>query len=159
MQTVGLIFPHQLFKNNPLLKLCNQFYLIEEWLFFKQYNFHQQKIAFHRASMQFYFHFLKDEKAEVTYIDAENKLSDVRQLITALHTKKTTTICCINPVDDWLNKRLNKSCASYNIILKQIESPLFLNESEDLSPFFRVDKKKFFQTKFYIDQRKKKEIF
>lgn len=158
MAEVGLIFPHQLFKQNPLLKLCKQFYLVEEWLFFKQYNFHKQKIAFHRASMQFYFSFLKDEKANVEYIDSEKENSDIRQLIHHLKMEGLTTIGCIDPVDDWLNKRLRKSCEACNIELKIIESPLFLNKSTDLKPFFKAEKKKFFQTKFYKEQRKKRKI-
>jgi len=158
MHTVGIIFPHQLFKNNPLLKLCQQFYLVEEGLFFKQYNFHQQKIAFHRASMQFYFQFLKDEKVAVNYVDSQNKKADVRKLIADLPTKKIKTIWCVDPVDDWLTKRLTQSCEQHNIELKLIESPLFLNASTDLTTFFRADKKKFFHTKFYIEQRKKRYI-
>lgn len=158
MKEVGIIFPHQLFKNNPLLKLCKQFYLVEEWLYFKQYNFHKQKITFHRASMQFYFQYLKDEKITVRYIESKDKKCDVRQLIAHLNAKKINAIYCIDPVDDWLSKRLKSSCDSYGIDLKIIESPLFLNTSADLIEFFKTDKKKFFQTKFYIAQRKKRKI-
>jgi len=51
---IGIIFPHQLFEQNLLFSTCDTIYLIEEWLYFKQYNFHKSKIAFHRASMKFY---------------------------------------------------------------------------------------------------------
>ena len=37
-------------------------------------------------------------------------------------------------------------------------SPSFLNTKEDLASFFRSDKKKYHQTTFYIDQRKKRNI-
>ena len=47
-----LIFPHQLFKESPLFSNKAPVYLVEEFLFFKQYPFHKQKIAFHRASMK-----------------------------------------------------------------------------------------------------------
>ena len=47
--------PNQLFEDSVLLKNSNDIYLmIEEYLFFKQYAFHKQKIAFHRASMKAY---------------------------------------------------------------------------------------------------------
>ncbi|WP_373397822.1 cryptochrome/photolyase family protein [Algoriphagus halophilus] len=53
-KAINLIFPHQLFSTGPLLENGNEIYLIEEFLFFKQYRFHQQKLAFHRASMKAY---------------------------------------------------------------------------------------------------------
>jgi len=158
MTEVGIIFPHHLFKSNPLLKACKKIYLVEEWLFFKQYNFHKQKIAFHRASMQFYFHFLKDEKIDVQYIDSQNKNSDIRKLIPYLQKQNVITINCINPVDNWLNKRLTEGCKENSIKLNLLESPLFLNTSTDLTSFFKTEKKKFFHTKFYIEQRKKRNI-
>ena len=52
MKKVNLVFPHQLFEEGPLLKNESEIFLIEEHLFFNQYPFHQQKIAFHRASMK-----------------------------------------------------------------------------------------------------------
>ncbi|MFN3940298.1 MAG: cryptochrome/photolyase family protein, partial [Chitinophagales bacterium] len=58
---IGILFPHQLFEQSPLLHTCNIIYLVEEQLFFKQYNFHKQKIAFHRASMQFYESYLQSK--------------------------------------------------------------------------------------------------
>ncbi|MFM2358985.1 MAG: hypothetical protein RLY16_978, partial [Bacteroidota bacterium] len=57
-KTVKIVFPHQLFENNPLFLIEGTIYLIEEYLFFKQYNFHKQKIAFHRATMKFYENYL-----------------------------------------------------------------------------------------------------
>jgi len=45
-KTINLIFPHQLFAESPLLQNGGEVYLIEEYLFFKQYAFHKQKIAF-----------------------------------------------------------------------------------------------------------------
>ncbi|MEL6919389.1 MAG: cryptochrome/photolyase family protein, partial [Bacteroidota bacterium] len=38
------------------------------------------------------------------------------------------------------------------------DSPLFLNSKEALSSFFRTDKKKYHQTSFYIEERKKRAI-
>ncbi len=59
MININLIFPHQLFKASPLFDVLAPVYLVEELLFFKQYPFHKQKIAFHRASMKKYEDFLK----------------------------------------------------------------------------------------------------
>ena len=54
MKAINIIFPNQLFKNSSLLENKHEIYLIEEFLFFKQYKFHKQKIAFHRATMKTY---------------------------------------------------------------------------------------------------------
>ena len=77
-KTVSLIFPHQLFSESILLKNDTEIYLIEEHLFFKEFNFHKQKIAFHRASMKSYEQFLIERGKTVHYIDSDNELSDIR---------------------------------------------------------------------------------
>ena len=75
MKTINLIFPNQLFENSELLNPELNHYIIEEFLFFKQYNFHKQKIYFHRCSMKNYFDFLKSRSLNVIYINSyEEKL-------------------------------------------------------------------------------------
>ena len=86
MRKTGIIFPHQLFEQNILISKCHIIYLVEESLFFNQYNFHKQKIAFHRASMKFYENYLQSKNCEVIYIDSFNELGDVRVLIPYLKT-------------------------------------------------------------------------
>ncbi|MBT8234698.1 MAG: cryptochrome/photolyase family protein, partial [Bacteroidia bacterium] len=85
MKSVGLIFPHQLFESPPLLDLVEQVVLVEEYLFFKQYPFHKQKIAFHRASMKNYEAFLISKGFDVTYIEAISDISDIRRLVPELN--------------------------------------------------------------------------
>ena len=60
-ESISLVFPHQLFFKNPSLDKKRTVYIIEEHLFFNQYNFHKTKITFHRASMKFYEDYLKNE--------------------------------------------------------------------------------------------------
>ncbi|MDG1099086.1 MAG: cryptochrome/photolyase family protein, partial [Bacteroidia bacterium] len=79
MKSINLIFPHQLFLNSTLIENSNEIYLIEEYLFFKQYAFHKQKIAFHRASMKAYQRYLEGLNKTVHYIDSANEKSDIRQ--------------------------------------------------------------------------------
>ena len=74
MKAINIIFPHQLFLESPILENNNEIYLIEEYLFFKQYQFHKQKIAFHRASMKAYQAYLQSLNKTVHYIDADNLL-------------------------------------------------------------------------------------
>jgi deoxyribodipyrimidine photolyase-related protein len=153
MQAVNLIFPHQLFQKSPLLENNNEIYLIEEFLFFRQYKFHKQKIAFHRASMKAYQNYLQGLNLRVHYIDSDNILADVRNFHQELKAKKIDTINLIKPSDDWLEQRVNSLSDSCKIISHA--NPQFLNSKKDLAVFFRKDKKFFFQTTFYKQQRKK----
>lgn len=158
MSEVNLIFPHQLFQESVLLENDFPVYLIEEFLFFRQYKFHKQKIVFHRASMQFYKHYLEQQGKEVLYVEATEEHSDIRQLIPQLAKQGLKKIHYINPTDNWLEKRLATGCESTQIEIEEFENPLFLNTRAELESFFKPTKKKFFQTEFYIQQRKKRGI-
>lgn len=149
MKSINLIFPHQLFKESPLFEVDAPIYIIEEYLFFKQYPFHKQKIAFHRATMQRYASFLREDKnCEVSYIEATDVTSDIRELIPTLKLRGIEHINYIDPTDNWLQKRIEKGCLANDISTTILNSPLFLNTKEDLATFFRTDKKKYHQTTF-----------
>ena len=158
MHTIKIVFPHQLFRLNPLFSIEGEIYLVEEYLFFKQYNFHKQKIAFHRATMKYYEQYLIERGNKVNYIQSIEELSDVRALITYLHGLGVKDIALVNPVDDWLLRRIQSCSRTLNIELKILESPMFLNTEKDLEQFFTPSKKKFFQTEFYKQQRIKRNI-
>lgn len=151
-----LLFPHQLFKNSPILEIDTDIYLVEDYLFFKQYKFHKQKIAFHRASMKAYESYLKSQGKTVNYIEAISDLCDVRNLITKLIEEGAKRFHIIEPTDNWLEKHINQF--KNKVDIKWYESPLFINTKDDLSSFFKPNKKKFFQTSFYKDQRKDRNI-
>jgi deoxyribodipyrimidine photolyase-related protein len=154
MKAVSLVFPHQLFENNPCLKTGRTIIMVEEFLFFKQYKFHQQKICYHRASMMYYAGWLKERGFEVIYIDSSDERSDIRKLITSLE-KQITEIHFTDPTDNWLEKRINEGAGHRQLV--KYPSPMFLNEVEELKDFFSK-KKRFFQADFYIHQRKKRKI-
>lgn len=159
MKQINILFPHQLFKTLPFKNKNIPIYIIEEYLFFKQYSFHKQKIAFHRATMKRYADFLqKDKKNEVIYIEAIEAISDIRLLIPKLKKEGIKEINYIDPTDDWLQKRIDKSCLKNKISTKKYNSSLFLNTKEDLENFFKENKKKYNQTSFYTEQRKKRNI-
>jgi deoxyribodipyrimidine photolyase-related protein len=106
MKTASLIFPHQLFENSPLHFDSQTAYLIEEYLFFKQYKFHKQKIAFHRASMKFYESYLKSIGINVNYVVSTSEDSDIRQLIKSLKKANFSKIEYIDTVDNWLENSI-----------------------------------------------------
>lgn len=158
MKAIHIIFPHQLFKNSPLLKEKLPVYLVEEFLYFKQYPFHKQKIGFHRATMKFYANFLKNKGFDMTYIDATEEHSDIRKLLPFLAEKGVQHIHFIDPIDCWLERRIHKGCEANKMETTVYDSPMFLNTQEELSTFFKADKKKFHQTSFYKSEREKRNI-
>ena len=155
-KSLNLIFPHQLFAESPLLQNGHQVYLIEAYLFFKQYQFHKQKIAFHRATMQAYKTYLQARGIEVHYITAQEAESDVQVLMQQLAQHDVEAIYFIDPADNWLEKRIRNFAG--RIKIHQFDSPQFLNTKEALTTFFRPEKKSFFQTTFYKQQRKRLNI-
>ena len=155
-QAINLIFPHQLFPESPLLSNGNPIFLIEEFLFFRQYQFHQQKITFHRASMKAYAEQLEAKGLTVHYIDALDKSADIRNFGAILSAKHITEVHVIDPTDDWLMQRLKKVVENRKLVVH--DNLQFLNTPEDLATFFRADKKSFFQTSFYKQERKRLNI-
>ena len=158
MKQACILFPHQLFVTSPLPIRESEVFLVEETLFFNQYKFHKQKLAFHRASMRAFAQELQGQGIEVNYVEAKEDRSDVRVLIKSLSEKGVEKLHLIDPTDDWLSKRIKRSCAENGIELKEYDSPLFINSKVELSGFFRSDKKSFFQTSFYKSQRKQRDI-
>ena len=102
MKKINIIFPHQLFKDSPLLSNEAPFYLVEEYLFFKHYKFHKQKIAYHRATMRKYADFLLKQNKEVVYVNATETISDIRLLLPELKKRGIQEIHFIDPTDNWL---------------------------------------------------------
>ena len=157
MKPTPIVFPHQLFEKYIFSSNCTAIYLVEEYLFFRQYNFHKQKIAFHRASMKFYESYLKEQNLNVVYIDSQNVLSDIRRLIAFLGDSGQTHIEYIDTTDNWLEKRISETCATHSITATKHASPLFLNTPEQVQDYFS-GKKRLFQTDFYKFQRQSRNI-
>ena len=155
MKNINILFPNQLFKANPLLQIEGEFLLVEEVLFFQHFKFHVQKLIFHRSSMKFYESYLLKKNKKVLYIEQSESISDVRKLIPFLKEEGYESISYLVTDDNYLERRLTSSAKKNNLDLIVHDSPMFLNTSKDLESFFRADKKKFYQTSFYIEQRKK----
>lgn len=155
---MNLLFPHQLFEAQPLLRQGEPIVLVEEHLFFREFRFHRQKLAYHRASMRHYAAWLEGRGVEVRYISATDPLSDVRELIPALAQDGIVQIRCIEPSDDWLERRIRQAASAAGMQVEWLPSPLFLNTGEDLQPFFGAPKKSYFHHDFYTAQRKRHGI-
>ncbi len=156
MPSVAIVFPHQLFQHHPALEKANEVILIEEWLFFKQLNFHKQKLVLHRASMCFYKEFLEQKNYKVTYIEANDERADIRRLIPWLKEENFDSIHLANVTDDWLERRLQAACSSSEITICKYPTPIFLNNSSDWNNYFATNG--YHQTNFYIQQRKQRKL-
>ena len=157
MKEISIILPNQLHENNQFLKKEFPIYLIEEYLFFKQFNFHKQKLMFHRSSMKHYENYLIKIGYNVRYIESKDKSSEIKNFIRNL-SKEIETIHTIDPDDYLIEKRLKKECQKRSIKIIFYDNPSFINTKEDLKTFFKNEKVKFFQTSFYKNQRKKLNI-
>ncbi|WP_374948348.1 cryptochrome/photolyase family protein [Mucilaginibacter sp.] len=155
--SVTVIFPHQLFEHHPAVKPSRSVYLIEETLFFNFYTFHKKKLLLHRASMQGYADYLREQGIDVRYIEATQPLCDIRKLVPHLASQGIKNIHYAHVADDWLQRRLVKACAAGNVELAGYRSPNWLNSPAEADAYFD-GKKTYFQTDFYIQQRKQRSI-
>ena len=105
MNEAVLVFPHQLFKQHPAIQISRQVYMLEEWLFFRQYNFHKQKLILHRSGMKFYEKHLMENNYAVEYIETTDERNDVKKLITFLSQQKITCIHIADVSDSGMTKR------------------------------------------------------
>lgn len=157
MSAATLIFPYQLFLEHPSLNKNIPVWLVEEYLFFRQYRFHQQKILLHRASMKYYEERLQKQGYVVHYVDALQSESDVRKLIAKLDTAGVKSIHYTDPTDTWLHKRIQQAASKASITLHCSDSPNFLNTLKILHTYFD-GRKTYFQTDFYVAQRKARKL-
>merc|ERR1711879_851263 len=134
MGKIFIIYPNQLFKNIEKLK-NTKVLLIEEPLFFTQYDFHIQKLVLHRASMKFYEVYLKKNNIEVEYFEDESYLVEY----------KNEEIYIYELFDNYLEKKVYKNFSSINTL----KNPNFLNPN---------DSNKFMHN-FYKNRRKELNIF
>ena len=144
---VDIILPNQLFEKSVLTSNKNQKIIVEEELYFSQYKFHKQKLLFHRMSMKNYQEYLESNGFVVSYIDSNEEISSIIQLVEFL-SKKYKKIELIDPEDYLLERRLKKICKEKNISLTFHENKSFITTKNELSTFFNPDKKKIFPNNF-----------
>lgn len=157
MKTAFLIFPHQLFKEIPVSLKDSTIFLIEEFLFFRQYNFHQSKLHFHRSTMKAYQDYLSAKNLELTYVDSGDDRSDIRNLIKTLSEENFSAIKYAAVHDNWIQKRIEESCQKYKLKISSFESQYFLNNDQEFTDW-KNNNNQYFHHKFYTDQRKKHRI-
>ncbi|GGD47951.1 cryptochrome/photolyase family protein [Malaciobacter pacificus] len=131
---IFIIYPNQLFKDITKLK-NKKVLLIEEPLFFTQYEFHIQKLVLHRASMKFYEEYLIKNGVIVEYFEDESYLGKY----------KNEEIFIYELFDNYLEKKIYTNFLN----ITTLKNPNFINPN---------DKNKFMH-KFYINRRNELNIF
>ena len=160
-----VVFPHQLFADHPGLRLGpDRIILIEDPLFFGDsiypMRFHKQKLWLHRASMKRYETELKTQGFRVDYLDydaSKNSLVEQLRKFVDGKAKEDRKLCCVDPTDFILSKRLEKACDVLNLHCETIRNPGFLN-STDENRQYREGKKRWFMADFYKWQRQRMNI-
>ncbi len=151
-----LIFPHQLFRE-PMPDVDADVYLVEEPLFFLQYNFHPLKRAYHRATMKVFEAELIESGRRVHYLDAHQQRSNAIHLIEDMAVQGVKHIHLFDVVDDWLEKSITKAAAKGGIALHWHHSPQFMESKKEVLDY-SGGKKRLFHADFYKKQRLKHRV-
>ncbi len=148
----AVIFPNQLFLEHPAIKKGRLVVLAEDWLFFRQYAFHKQKIVLHRASMKAYEQCLKDAGHEVRYLES-HEIHTTEKIFEILEEAGVRAVHIAHTSDDWLEQFLESFAAKHDIELVRYQNPGFLSNGDAVGEFFKV-RKNFLMKDFYIFLRK-----
>ena len=144
---LGLIYPHQLFEDHPVIEAADKTWLVHEPLILgkdKEWPLvpHAKKLLLHHASMDV---FNKKHDLEVVSNLDDLDLAGVSEVI----------FCRV--VDDLLERRLIKFCEKKGIAITELETPGFLTPKAWGRSFFK-DKKKPFMKTFYEAQRRRMKV-
>ena len=129
-----LILPHQLFDKKYLDK-NNKYIIYEHPQYFTKYKFNMKKLILHRASMKYYYDYLKKNDYHVKYVDFDEKI-------------KLDNYKLFDPIDKI------KLTGKYEML----DSPNFLLNHE-LHEKYRKKTKNFMFTNFYMWSKKELDLY
>ena len=155
MNKIGIIFPHQLYKKCELIENCDEVYLIEDELYFSQYNFHKQKLVLHRASMKYYADHIANN-VKVNYVDF-NSSKTLEKLFQSISNKSINELNYTLTDDYLLERRIKRFAKQYNITLSSYTNPNFIESEEEIRETLSKQKT-YLMANFYTGQRKKYKI-
>lgn len=128
-------------------------YVVEDPLYFAQYDFHKLKLMLHRAAMQRFAESLRQAGTSVRYVEA-SELPNTGSIADILAQDGVTAVRYVDPCDDWLGRRLATGLAAHGISQSILDDPAFLTPRAIIDEFGASGQKLFF-TNFYIAQRKR----
>ena len=131
-----VVYPHQLFQENPALAVDRPVILAEDPWFFKRFRFHAQKLVLHRASMRRYRDHLAARGFRVEYIEAAD-LDTSTDLIVQLARKGISEIHLCDPLETGLIEEIEKACSMQGIRLESAGRliPLTAALCQRISPY------------------------
>ena len=120
----GLVFPHQLFAEHPALQRADLAVLVEDPLLFRQYQFHVRKLILHRASLLVYAESLQKQGIQVLHLRS-TELAAKEDLAGLLKQHGINEAVYVDPVDDWLEKKLTAGLTREKIAVERLPDPHF----------------------------------
>ncbi len=150
-----IILPNQLFENLDIFEKNpdEDVIIFEHPLYFTEFTYHKMKLVLHRASMKYYFDYLKKNiKNKITYLDFDEKITK--------YIKKKDKLIVFNPYDLDILKEYNSLKKKFNLDLIIYDNIGFkctfaeLKEYKDTSTL----KNPYFHHAFYVWCRKKYNI-
>ena len=147
-----VLFPHQLFAANVALAPGAPVFLIEDALYFRQYPFHQQKLVLHRASMQAHAERLRGHGRHVSYVDSA-RAPTMADALACVASAGVTAVDYLDPVDDWLERRLQRGLLAAGMTGRRHETPMFMTHPRLLAEHFAPGHKPA-MARFYAAQRR-----
>lgn len=156
MPRAALVLPNQLFRANAAVGACNDVFLLEEWLYFRELPFLQQKLVYARACMKRYADVLRATKP-IEYIDCTAPHADIRAFVPWLRGRGVDELHLCDPLDDWIERRLAKACGQHGMALVIHPSPAVLLTHDD-AIHYQPRGSAFYQLDFYVEQRKRLNI-
>lgn len=155
--SASVVFPHQLFRDNPCLAKGRRVFLVEDPLFFSQLPFHKMKLMLHHASMKYYADYLRNLGYRVVYFELRAYVDMDTFFRKTLVDEGITEIHFCEPVDFLLEKRLTECASKYAIRAQLYSTPNFLNTREYNETYLK-DKATYFLFDFYKRQRQRWDV-
>lgn len=133
-------------------------WILEEWLFFGQFDFHRQKLIHQRACMKVFADELGRKGWTVNYVDSADARSDIRAFLDYnAHHLTGSTLHLYECGDQWLEQRIRRRAQTHGISLNWLPNPLFLDRPLGSDSWFK-GKKRFLQADYYRKQRIRHQI-
>ena len=137
-----LLLPNQLFETKYFPKDLKEIYLYEHPHYFgkgkNKYKMNKKKLILHRASMKYYYNYLKKKNIKVRYIDFKEKFNINDYYI-------------FDPIDSLDSLNLKGT-------FSMLETPNFIMNKEEYSKY-RDKTDKFMFTNFYMWCKKEKKLY
>ena len=151
-KSVSILFPNQLFLNLPKEIVSSKIFIVEEYLFFKQYNFNLNKLVFSRLSILEYCLHLKKQGIHFEHIKQDKKKANLKILFQNLKAIGISKLFYIDPVDDYLAEKILKYTSANLLSSKKFDNQSFLISNIKQHKFF--SKKKVYRHNIFYKQQR-----